>query len=171
MATAIGFLEVDQPGAMLWGRMPMIPSCASLLTSTTTAKISRVLPLRLLGSTAVPSWLLAMSQHRRSFVEVLVKELSIRSIIIRWRDPFPWHNAWESYAYASGAVDPARRRSPGELLAEVGCEVVAVLGEEVVGGALEFFGGLAALARFSLLLGNATPYLMYDRVKFLYWAK
>jgi len=146
MATAIGFLEVDQPGAMLWGRMPMIPSCASLLTSTTTARTSRVLPLRLLASAAVPSWLLAVSQHRRSFVEVLVKELSIRSIIIRWRDPFPWHNAWESYAYAGSAVDPAWRRSPGELLAEVGCEVVAVLGEEVVRGALELLGGLAALA-------------------------
>ena len=146
MATAIGFLDVDQPGAMLWGRMPMIPSCASLLTSTTTARTSRVLSLRLLGSVAVPAWLLAVSQHGRSFVEVLVKELSIRSIIIRWRDPFPWYNAWESYAYAGGAVDPARRRSPRELLAEVGCEVVAVLGEEVVRGALELLGGLPALA-------------------------
>lgn len=146
MATAVGFLEVDQPGARLWGRMPMIPSCASLLTSTTTARTSRVVPPRLLRRAAVPSWLLAVSQHRRSFVKVLVKELSIRSIIIRWRDPFPWHNTWKSYAYAGGAVDPARRRSPSELLAEVGCEVVAVLGEEVVRGALEFLGGLAALA-------------------------
>ena len=83
-------------------------------------------------------------QHRRSFVfEVLIKELSIRSIIIRWRYPFPWHNAWESYAYASGAVDPARRWAAGELLAEVRGEVVAVLGEEVVGCPLELERGLA----------------------------
>jgi hypothetical protein len=99
--------------------------------------------------------LLVMSQHRRSFVfKVLVKELSIRSIwasqqisrmhteeetltIIRWRYPFPWYNAWESYAYASGAVDPAWRCAAGELFTEVRGEVVAVFGEEVVGCALE----------------------------------
>lgn len=87
--------------------------------------------------------MLAVPQHRRSFVKVLVKELSIRGVIIRWRNPFPWHNAWQSYAYAGGAVDPAGSRPPRELLAEVGCEVVAVLGEEVVRGALELFRGLA----------------------------
>lgn len=48
MAAAIGFLDVDQPGAMLCGRMPMMPSCASRLTATTTARNSRFLPLRLL---------------------------------------------------------------------------------------------------------------------------
>lgn len=79
-----------------------------------------------------------VSQHGRSFVfEVLVKELSIRSIIIRWRYPFPWYNAWESYAYASGAVDPPWGGATGELLAEVGGEVVAILGEKVVGCSLE----------------------------------
>jgi hypothetical protein len=44
-------------------------------------------------------------KHRRSFVlKLLVKELSISSIILRWADPFPWNNAWEGDAYARGAV-------------------------------------------------------------------
>lgn len=84
-----------------------------------------------------------MSEHRRSFVlELFVEELSIRSIIFRWRYPFPWYNAWESYAYASGAIEPARSCAAGELLAEVRGEVIAVLGEQVVGCALELEGGL-----------------------------
>lgn len=105
-----------------------------------------VLPVLFLRSCNIAS-LSIVSQHRRSFVfEVLVKELSIRSIIIRWRYPFPWHNAWESYAYASGAVDPARCCAAGEFLAEVRGKVVAVLGEEVVGGSLELEGGLCMSA-------------------------
>jgi hypothetical protein len=93
-----------------------------------------------------------VSQHRRSFVfKVLVKELSIRSIIIRWGYPFPWYDAWESYAYASGAIDPGRRGTAGELLAEVRGEVVAILGEEIVGGSLKFYGGLSQV-RVSLVL-------------------
>jgi len=87
-----------------------------------------------------------VSQHGRSFViEVLVKELSIRSIIIRWVNPFPWYNAWKSYANASGAIEPAGCRAASELFAEVGGEVVAVLGEEVVGGALKLYGCLGML--------------------------
>lgn len=112
-----------------------MPSCASLPTPTTSIRKAVVFPACLLGVASLS----IVSQHRRSFVfKVLVKELSIRSIIIRWRYPFPWHNAWESYAYASGAIEPRRCRAAGELFAEVGGEVVAVLGEEVVGGALEF---------------------------------
>jgi hypothetical protein len=77
-------------------------------------------------------------KHRRSFVfKVVFKELSIRSIIFRWRDPFPWYNAWEGYAYASGAVQIGWGWAAGELLAEVGCEVVAVLRKEVIRGSLE----------------------------------
>jgi hypothetical protein len=91
--------------------------------------------------------LAVVSQHRRSFVfKVLVKELSIRSIIIRWVYPFPWYDAWESYADASGAVDPGGGGAARELFAEVRGEVVAVLGEEVVRGALEFYGCLVLLA-------------------------
>jgi hypothetical protein len=83
--------------------------------------------------------LAVVSQHGRSFVfKVLVKELSIRSIIIRWVYPFPWYDAWKSYADASGAVDPAGCGTAGELFAEVRGEVVAVFGEEVVRGPLEF---------------------------------
>jgi hypothetical protein len=101
-------------------------------------------------------------QHRRSFVKVLVKELSIRSIIIGGRNPFPWHNAWESYAYTGSTVDPARCRPPSELLAEVGCEVVAVLGQKVVGRALEFLRSLRMLAAACPYKG--LPYLMYNRI-------
>ena len=126
--------------------MPIIPSWASLLTSTTRASTSRVLPRLLFRTTTIPPRPLSVLQHRRSFVKVLVKELSIRSIIIGGRNPFPWHNAWESYAYAGSAVDPARCRPPSELLAEVGCEVVAVLGQKVVGRALEFLRSLRTLA-------------------------
>jgi hypothetical protein len=89
-------------------------------------------PVLLLDSCTTAS-LSIVSQHGRSFVfKVLVKELSIRSIIIRWRYPFPWYDAWESYAYASGAIKPAGCAAAGELFAEVGGEVVAVLGEQVV---------------------------------------
>jgi hypothetical protein len=100
---AVGFFEADQPGYMLFGLIPRMPSCASLFTLTTATRMALVPPsgfVCMLSLTVVP-------QHRRSFVfEVLVKELSIRSIIIRWCNPFPWHDAWESYAYASGAVQP-----------------------------------------------------------------
>jgi hypothetical protein len=61
--------------------------------------------------------------------------------MIRWLYPFPWYNAWESYAYASGAIQPAWGGPACEPLAEVRGEVVAVFGEEVVGGALELLGG------------------------------
>jgi hypothetical protein len=87
------------------------------------------------GSMSPP---LIAPQHSRSFVfEVLVKELSIRSIMIGGCDPFPWYDTWKSYAYASGAIDPARRGAASEPLAEIGGEVVAVLGEEVVRGSLK----------------------------------
>lgn len=82
-------------------------------------------------------------QHRRSFVfKVLVKELSIRSIMIRWCYPFPWYDAWESYAYTGGAIDPAWGGPASELFAEVGGEVVAILCEKVIRGALKLVGTL-----------------------------
>jgi hypothetical protein len=113
-----------------------------------------VLPVLFLCSCNIAS-LSIVSQHRRSFVfEVLVKELSIRSIIIRWRYPFPWHDAWESYAYASGAVDPSGCCAAGELLAEVRGKVVAILGEEVVRGSLKLEGGLS-----TLVYGEAVPFI------------
>jgi hypothetical protein len=66
--------------------------------------------------------------------------------IIRWRYPFPWYNAWESYANASSAIDPAGGCAARELLAEVGGEVVAVFGEQVVGRSLKLDRGLALSA-------------------------
>lgn len=144
----------DDSWCMISGRIPRMPSWASLLTSTASARYPlrlRVLPvLCIVLCGPHPPSLFIVSQHRRSFVfEVLVKELSIRSIMIRWRYPFPWydcfvsaavtvgvkgwvHTAWKGYAYASGAIQPAWRGAAGELLAEVGGEMIAVLGEEVV---------------------------------------
>lgn len=52
--------------------------------------------------------------------------------MIRWLNPFPWYNAWKSYAYASGTVQPAGSGTTGEFLAEVRGKVVAVLREKVV---------------------------------------
>lgn len=115
---------------MISGRVPRMPSCASLLTSSASTKYPRRLlapPFLLLGTRKAPS--LVVPEHRRSFVfKVLVKELSIRSIMIRWLNPFPRYNAWESYAYASGAIEPARGGAAGEFLAQVRGEVVAVFG-------------------------------------------
>jgi len=89
-----------------------------------------------ISSMALP--LSVVSQHRCPFVfEVLIKQLSIRSIIIRWCYPFPWYNAWESDADAGGSVEIARGWAASELFTEVGCKVIAVLGQEVVGCALE----------------------------------
>ena len=123
-----------------------MPSCASLLTWTTASRMTVFIPAELLCSCALASLTIVL-QHRRSFVfKVLVKELSIRSIIIRWRYPFPWYDAWESYTYASGAIQPARCHAPSELLAEIRGEVIAVLGEEIVGCALEFLRGLAQVS-------------------------
>ncbi len=62
--------------------------------------------------------------------------------MIRWSYPFPWYNAWKSYAYTGGTIEPAWCWAPRELLAEVGCEVIAVSCQEVVGSALEFVRGL-----------------------------
>jgi hypothetical protein len=146
--SAVGFLEVDQPGYIWFCLIPRMPSCASLPTPTTATRMAVFLPARLLDMASLS----IVSQHRRSFVfKVLVKELSIRSIIIRWRYPFPRYNAWESYAYASGAVEPRRCRAAGELFAEVGGEVVAVFREEVVGGALELYRGLLPVSFISCL--------------------
>jgi hypothetical protein len=97
----------DQPGSMISCFKPRMPSCASLLTSTATARypIHFIVPRLLFVVGGLVSLSLVASQHRRSFVfKVLIKELSIRSIMIRWFNPFPWYDAWESYAYASGTV-------------------------------------------------------------------
>lgn len=106
--------------------------CASTTTSTATIMYPSHLTAPVFGFVLriVTSPPLIASKHRRSFIiKVLVKELSVRSIIVRWRYPFPWHYAWKGYAYASGAIDPVGCRSAGELLAKVGGKMVAILGE------------------------------------------
>jgi hypothetical protein len=106
--TRIRFRDTDRPGCKV-GRIPNRPSCASLPITTTSRRIARTLPSRLLPirpiafSFSFPSSVVC--KHRRSFVlKLLVKELSISSIIIRWRYPFPWYYAWEGDAYARGAI-------------------------------------------------------------------
>jgi hypothetical protein len=140
--TAVGLLEVDQPGDILAGCIPRIPSCASLLTSTTATRMALFVPVSFLCICKVAP-LSIVPQHRRSFVfKFLVKELSIRSIIIRWRYPFPWYDAWESYPYAGSTIYPAWCCATCEFFAEVRGKVVAVFGEKVVGCSLEFYSSL-----------------------------
>jgi len=86
--------------------------------------------------------------------------------MIRWLDPFPWYYAWESYAYASGAVQPAGTGASGELVAEVRGEVVAVLGEEVVGCAEELLRSLVRSAGF--FERDMSIYLLDDCAKLLF---
>jgi hypothetical protein len=62
--------------------------------------------------------------------------------MIGGRYPFPWHYAWESYAYACGTIKPVGSGPACEPFAEVGGEVVAVLRQEIVGRALEAVRGL-----------------------------
>src|SRR5205085_2380934 len=53
------------------------------------------------------------------------------------------HHTRQRDANTSSPVDPRRRRFPRQLLAEVAREMVAVPREDVIGGALELFGGFA----------------------------
>lgn len=114
-----------------------------MITTTTSSRIALVFPAPCLLSGAMAFSFSVVPQHRRSFVfELLVKQLSISGIIIRWRYPFPWYNAWQSDADASGTIQIAWGWATGELFAEVGREVVAVLGEEVIRRSLKLVRGL-----------------------------
>jgi hypothetical protein len=62
-----------------------------------------------------------------------------------------------TYAYASGAIEPARGGATSEFLAEIGCEVVAIHGKEVVGGPLESLHGLIRLIFASDTSKDALP--------------
>jgi hypothetical protein len=105
---------------------------------------------------------LIASKHRRSFVfKVLVKELSIRCIMIGGRYPFPWHYAWESYAYTCSTIKPVGSGPACEPFAEVGGEVVAVLRQEIVGRALEAVRGLLDVSFVRRSHGTIT-YFEYD---------
>ena len=55
-----------------------------------------------------------------------------------WRSyPFSRHDTGERNAYASRPVQPRWCSFTGQLLAEVACEMIAVVGEKVVGGSLK----------------------------------
>ena len=136
-----------------------MPSCASLLTSTAVSSRAVFTPAPRFCSGALASSIVL--QHIRPFVlKVFVKELSIRSIIIRWGYPFPWYDAWEGHADASGTIEPAWRWAAGEFLAEVGGEVVAVFCEQVVGSALKSLRGLSQVSVG--LLGREMTCLLDD---------
>jgi hypothetical protein len=105
--TRIRFRETNRPGCNISGFIPSRPSCVSFTTTTSSRRITRTLPSCLLISwpMAFPFPSSVVCKHGRSFVlKLLIKELSISSIIIRWRNPFPWYNAWEGDAYAGGAI-------------------------------------------------------------------
>jgi hypothetical protein len=53
--TAVSVFEVDQPGHILSGCIPRIPSWASLLTSTTAASMALFLPLLFVCSCKIAS--------------------------------------------------------------------------------------------------------------------
>ena len=62
--------------------------------------------------------------------------------MVRWGQPVAGNDARESNADSCSSVEPARSRPRCERCAEVRGEVVAVVVEEVVGGAREAGGGL-----------------------------
>ena len=126
-----------------------MPSWASATTSSASTRYAihlGVPGVDVVGRSAVALLLLSLvaSEHRRSLVfEILVvKQRPVRCIMIRWCYPFPWYDARQRYAYASGAVQPAGCGAARQVFAQVRGEVVAVLGEQVVGGALELLRGL-----------------------------
>jgi hypothetical protein len=90
--------------------------------------------------------------------------------MIRWLNPFPWYDAWKSYAYASGAIQPAGAGAAGELLAEIRGKVVAVLSEEVIGCAKVLLRSLVRSAGFCHASGLAI-YLLDNCVELLFWSE
>jgi len=76
-------------------------------------------------------------QHRRPFIVLLVllfHGMPILAIILGRGDPLPGHDARQREADAGSAIEPAGRGPAGQALDEVRREVVAVLGQQVVGG-------------------------------------
>ena len=57
--------------------------------------------------------------------------------MVRRSYPFSRHNAGERNAYAGGSVQPRWGSFTSQLFAEVAGEVIAVVGEKVVGRSLE----------------------------------
>lgn len=74
-------------------------------------------------------------------IAIIAQQLTISRLEVRRLDPVTGYNARERDANACGSVQPGWARSPRQFLAEVAGEVVAVPGEDVVGGAVEFGRG------------------------------
>lgn len=76
-------------------------------------------------------------------IAIIPQQLAVGGLEVRGVDPVAGHDAGEGDADAGGAVEPAGAGAAGEALAEEAGEVVAVAGEDVVGGAVEVGRGLA----------------------------
>ena len=74
---------------------------------------------------------------------IATQQLAIDALVVGGLDPVAGHDAGEGDADAGGAVEPGGAGPAGQFLAEVGGEVVAVAGEQVVGGAVELVGAVA----------------------------
>ena len=74
---------------------------------------------------------------------VVTQQLAIDTLMIGGLNPVAGYDAGEGDADAGGAVEPGGAGPAGQLLAEVGGEVVAVAGEQVISGALELVGTVA----------------------------
>ena len=57
--------------------------------------------------------------------------------MVRWGDPFPRNDAWERNTYAGCSVQPRWSSFTSQFFAKMAGKVIAVVGEEVVGGSLK----------------------------------
>ncbi len=75
------------------------------------------------------------------YIAVVSQQLALGRFHV-WRvDPLAGHDARECDADARGTVQPAWTRPAGQLLADIAGKVVAVAGEDVVGGTVKFERG------------------------------
>ena len=74
---------------------------------------------------------------------VLLQKLAVDALVVGGLDPVARDDAGKGDTDAGGAVEPGGAGPAGQLLAEVGGEVVAVAGEQVISGALELVGTVA----------------------------
>jgi hypothetical protein len=90
----------------------------------------------------IPAAELAAHVVRDFVLLVRVEEFPAGRLVFGRRDPVPRDEAGKGAAGAGGAVEPAWCGFAEERFAQCGGEVVAVEGEEVVGGAEEAVGYL-----------------------------
>lgn len=82
------------------------------------------------------------SQHPGSLVRMLVvvQEITALRVVLGGLDPVSGHDARERHSDAGSSVQPAGPTPPRQSLAKMCCEVVAVLAQKVVRGALKLVG-------------------------------